>query len=50
MKLILNNLEKNYQLPKSTLQSKKDDDREDMLQSVQKRVPVSILMKISNVI
>ena len=44
MKLILNNL-KNYQLPKSTLQSKKDDDREDMLQGVQKRVPVSILMK-----
>ena len=45
MKLILNNLEKNYQLPETTLQSKKDDDREDMLQSVQKRVPVSILMK-----
>ena len=53
MKLILNNLEKNYQLPTTTLQSKTDDDREDfvletgadMFQSVQKRAPVSILMK-----
>ena len=50
MKLILNNLEKNYQLPTTTLQSKTDDDREDfvletgadMFQSVQKRAPVSI--------
>ena len=48
MKLILNNLEKNYQLPETTFQSKKDEDRDDfvldadMLQSVKKRSPVSI--------
>ena len=51
MKLILNNLEKNYQLPETTFQSKKDEDRDDfvldadMFQSVKKRSPVSILLK-----